>query len=90
MQFVLSDPEALLYHHEPILRNGENVGYLTSANYGHYLGVAIGLGYVNCRADETAADLTADAYQIVIAGHKVAAQASFRPPYDPAGARMKV
>ena len=54
MQFVLSDPEALLYHHEPILRNGENVGYLTSANYGHYLGVAIGLGYVNCRADETA------------------------------------
>ena len=90
MQFVLSDPEALLYHHEPILRNGENVGYLTSANYGHYLGAAIGLGYVNCRADETAADLTADAYQIVVAGHKAAAKASFQPPYDPAGARMKV
>jgi len=45
VQFKLTDPEPLLYHNEPILRDGKIVGYLTSGNYGHHLGAAIGLGY---------------------------------------------
>ncbi|MHA1127839.1 MAG: GcvT family protein, partial [Alphaproteobacteria bacterium] len=44
MQFLLNDPEPLLYHNEPILRDGQIVGHLSSGNYGHYLGAAIGLG----------------------------------------------
>ena len=50
VQFLLEDPEAILYHHEPILRDGSVVGHLTSGNYGHTLGGSVGLGYV--RADE--------------------------------------
>ena len=50
VQFLLEDPEVMLYHHEPILRDGEVVGFLTSGNYGHTLGASVGLGYV--RADE--------------------------------------
>ncbi|MBT4490981.1 MAG: FAD-dependent oxidoreductase, partial [Rhodospirillaceae bacterium] len=46
VQFRLSDPEKLLYHNEPIWRDGVIVGYLRSGNYGHTLGAAIGLGYV--------------------------------------------
>ncbi|MGB1825188.1 MAG: GcvT family protein, partial [Candidatus Puniceispirillaceae bacterium] len=46
MQFRLNDAQPLLYHNEAILRDGEIVGYLTSGNYGHHLGGAIGLGYV--------------------------------------------
>ncbi|MGF1444829.1 MAG: FAD-dependent oxidoreductase, partial [Pikeienuella sp.] len=46
LQFQLHDPEPLLFHNEPILRDGEIVGYLSSGNYGHHLGAAIGLGYV--------------------------------------------
>lgn len=49
LQFRLTDPEPLLFHNEPILRDGEIVGFLSSGNYGHTLGGAIGLGYVPCR-----------------------------------------
>ena len=56
LQFVLNDSEPLLYHNEPILRDGELVGHLTSGNYGHTIGAAIGLGYVPCK-DETVSDI---------------------------------
>ena len=46
VQFLLQDPEVMLYHHEPNLRDGELVGHLTSGNYGHTLGGSVGLGYV--------------------------------------------
>jgi len=40
VQFRLKDPEPLLYHNEPIVRDGEIVGYLSSGAYGHALGGA--------------------------------------------------
>ncbi len=46
VQFRLTDPEPLLFHNEPILRDGVIVGHLSSGNYGHALGGAVGLGYV--------------------------------------------
>jgi len=88
LQFRLTDPTPLLYHAEPILRDGAVVGHLTSGNYGHHLGAAIGLGYVPCRG-ETAEDLLGAHYEIEIAGTRVPAEASLRPFYDPAGARMR-
>ena len=48
VQFKLKDAEPLLYHNEPIVRDGEIVGYLSSGAYGHHLGAAVGLGYVPC------------------------------------------
>ena len=32
VQFAMEDPEPLLYHNEPIWRDGEIVGYLTSGS----------------------------------------------------------
>ena len=46
VQFLLDDAEPLLYGEEPILRDGETVGYLRSGAYGHTLGGAVGFGYV--------------------------------------------
>ena len=46
LQFQLKDPEPLLYHNEPIWRDGELVGHITSGAYGHTSGRRIGLGYV--------------------------------------------
>ena len=89
VQFKLTDPEPLLYHNEPILRDGEIVGYLTSGGYGHHLGAAIGMGYVPC-AGESAAELLASSYAIEIAGVRVAAEVSLRPMYDPKAERVKV
>ncbi|MFV2037991.1 MAG: aminomethyltransferase family protein, partial [Paracoccaceae bacterium] len=88
VQFQLNDPEPLIYHNEPILRNGEVVGYLSSGGYGHSLGAAVGLGYVPC-AGETAPQLLASAYEIEVAGVRYAAKASMRPLYDPDAVRMK-
>jgi 4-methylaminobutanoate oxidase (formaldehyde-forming) len=89
LQFKLRDAEPLLYHNEPILRNGEIVGYLSSGAYGHHLGAAIGLGYVPCRG-ETAAELLASSYQIDVAGVRVAADASLKPLYDPTSDRVRM
>jgi glycine cleavage system T protein len=88
LQFRLDDPEPLLYHNEPILRDGEIVGHITSGNYGHHLGGAIGLGYVPC-AGETLDQLIASAYEIDVAGVRVGARASARPMYDPKSERVK-
>ena len=82
LQFMLNDPEPLLYHNEPIFRNGEIVGHLTSGAYGHYLGGAIGLGYVPCKGEKIA-DLLASTYEIEVAGKRFNATASFKPLYDP-------
>jgi 4-methylaminobutanoate oxidase (formaldehyde-forming) len=89
VQFKLTDPEPLLYHNEPILRDVEIVGYLSSGSYGHHLGAAIGMGYVPCKG-ESAADVLASSYQIEIAGVRVAAEASLKPMYDPNAERVKV
>jgi 4-methylaminobutanoate oxidase (formaldehyde-forming) len=88
LQFRLLDPEPLLYHNEPIMRDGEIVGHITSGNYGHHLGGAVGLGYVAC-AGETLAEVLASTYEIDVAGAKVAAEVSARPMYDPKAERVK-
>jgi len=89
VQFKLTDPEPLLYHNEPIVRDGEIVGYLSSGSYGHHLGGAMGLGYVPCEG-ESAAEVLASSYEIDVAGTRVKAEASLKPMYDPTGARTKV
>ncbi|MEP3056022.1 FAD-dependent oxidoreductase [Ascidiaceihabitans sp.] len=89
VQFKLTDPEPLLYHNEPILRNGEYVGYLSSGGYGHHLGAAIGMGYVPCKG-ESVAQLLDSTFEIDIMGVKVKAEAQLKPFYDPKSERVKV
>jgi 4-methylaminobutanoate oxidase (formaldehyde-forming) len=90
VQFALDDPEPLLYHNEPVFRDGEAVGYLTSGNYGHHLGRAVGLGYVNHPDGVTADWVNAGSYEIEVACERFTAQASLRPMYDPKAERVKV
>ena len=57
--------------------------------YGHSLGAAIGMGYVEVPG------LTADrikeaSFEIEIAKERFGAQASLRALYDPSGSRMKI
>ena len=88
VQFRLTDPEPMLYHNEPIVRDGGIVGYLSSGSYGHTLGGAIGMGYVPC-AGESADVLLASDYQIDVAGARFKAEASLRPMYDPKSDRVR-
>ena len=89
VQFLLKDPEAMLYHHEPILRDGEVVGHLTSGNYGHTLGGSVGLGYIEVEDAVTAEYLDAGKFEIDVGGDRVAAEASLSAMYDPRAERMR-
>jgi glycine cleavage system aminomethyltransferase T/glycine/D-amino acid oxidase-like deaminating enzyme len=89
LQFLLLDPEPLLYHDEPIWVDGEMVGRTTSGAYGHSLGGAVALGYVS--GDQaTIAHLVASArFEIEVAGRRVQAKASLAPMYDPKNLRIR-
>ena len=89
VQFRLDDPAPSLFHHEPILRDGRIVGTLSSANYGHALGGAVGLGYVPAQG-MTEAEVLAGRWEIDIAGERVPATASLSPMYDPRAERVRM
>ena len=89
LQFCLLDPDAMMFHNEPILRDGDIVGYISSANYGHFLGGSVGLGYVPC-LNENVQDVLSSKYQIEIAGKYFDARVSDRPMYDPSSLRTKM
>ena len=89
VQFALEDPEPLLYHNEPIYRNGKLAGTTTSANFGHHLGSAIALGYVVDPAGVTASLIAESSWEIEVGLTRYKARASLKPMYDPTSARMK-
>jgi sarcosine dehydrogenase len=88
---VLKDREPLLWGGETLLRDGRPVGDLTSAAYGHTIGASVGLGYMK-RNDGQAIDaawLEAGKVEVDLAGVRLAANVSLRPPYDPSGSRTR-
>ena len=89
MQVLLTDPEPLMYHAEPVLRDGKPVGYVRAASYGHTLGGAVGLAMVEGAEPITAAWCEATDWQVEVAGRLVPARASLRPLYDPTNAKIK-
>jgi heterotetrameric sarcosine oxidase gamma subunit len=89
VQFLLEDPEALVYHNEPIYRDGARVGFVTSGMYGHTLGGAVALGYVAHSHGCTDQYLLSGHYEIGLAARKVAARVSIAPMYDPKSARVR-
>jgi glycine cleavage system aminomethyltransferase T len=89
VQFLLEDPEPLLYGSEPIYRDGERVGYLGAGGYGHTLGGAVGLGHIKNEEGVTADFVKSGDYEIEVAGARCPARASLRPMYDPEGTRVR-
>jgi 4-methylaminobutanoate oxidase (formaldehyde-forming) len=89
VQFLLEDPEPLLYGGEPIFRDRERVGHLASGGYGHTLGGAVGLGRVENEVGVTADLVKSGSYEIEVAGVRYAARASLRPMYDAKGTRVR-
>jgi 4-methylaminobutanoate oxidase (formaldehyde-forming) len=57
--------------------------------YGHTVGAAIGLGYVESEEGVDRAFVEAGNYQIEVAGVRHAARASLVPLHDPKGARIR-
>jgi len=88
--FALGRADRLLYHNEPIWRNGELVGKISSGMFGHTVGASLGLGYVENGGEILSDDWVASGhYEIEVAAERVPARVSLRPFYDPAGERVK-
>ena len=90
VQFLLNDPEPMLYYNEVIYRDGIIVGDVSSGSYGHTLGGAVGLGFVSCEEGVTKDYINSGNWEIQIAGIKYPATASLRPMYDPKNERIKM
>ncbi|CUH46316.1 Aminomethyltransferase [Ruegeria atlantica] len=89
LQFLLKDPEPLMYGNEMIYLNGKEVGYIQVGGYGHTLGAAVGIGFAEIGEPLTADVVVTGQWQIEIADEKYDAIASLKPLYDPGMLKIK-
>lgn len=87
--FTLEDPEPLIYHDEPIYRNGELISENTHGSYSHLMNCAIGMCYL--KNDEGITDewILSGKYEIEVEGERFPIKIHLRPPYDPKGERLR-
>ena len=88
VQVLLTNPEPLLFHAEPVLRDGVVVGEVRSASYGWTLGGAVGLAFVGGGERVTSQWLADGTWEVDVAGTPHPARVSLRPLYDPSSARV--
>jgi 4-methylaminobutanoate oxidase (formaldehyde-forming) len=89
-QFLLKDPEPMMYYGEIIYRDGKPVGNIMAGGYGHTLGASVGVGPVeNEGGIVTAEFINSGTYEIDIAGVRFPAEVSLRPMYDPGLKRVR-
>ena len=87
--FTSDDPEVTLLGRETILRDGKQVGYLSSGGFGYTIGKPIGLGYIRNADGVNEAFLRSGTYELVVAQSRINATMHLGPLYDPANARVK-
>jgi 4-methylaminobutanoate oxidase (formaldehyde-forming) len=66
------------------------VGYVRAASYGHTLGGAVGLAFLEPQQTVDEAYLTSGTWDVEIAGKRYPCAVSTRPLYDPKGDRIKI
>jgi 4-methylaminobutanoate oxidase (formaldehyde-forming) len=90
VQVLLADPEPLLFGGEPLMMEGQAVGYMRSAAYAHHLGAATGLALMECREPITKDLLAAQRFSVETLEGAVAARLSLEPLYDSKSSRIRV
>ncbi len=87
--FTVEDPSITLIGRETLYRNGQRVGWLSSAGFGHTVGCPIGLGYVRDPKGVDRTFLESGTYELEVAGTQVPCRIHFEPLYDPKNQRVK-
>ncbi len=87
--FTVEDPSITLIGRETLYRNGQRVGWLSSAGFGHTVGCPIGLGYVRDPKGVDRTFLESGTYELEVAGTKVPCRTHLEPLYDPKNQRVK-
>ncbi len=85
----VDDPDVLIYHDEPVYRDGVLVGRFASASYGHSLGCAVGLAWLSSSEPVDADWLAAGSYEVEVACERTPVTVSLRPLFDPCNERVK-
>jgi 4-methylaminobutanoate oxidase (formaldehyde-forming) len=85
---LVEDPAVDLFGNEPVLADGEWVGYVRAAAFGHTVGGAVGLAQVTCPDGVTAGWLAAQKFLVRTGAGDVAARLQLAPFYDPQRARI--
>ncbi len=89
IQFRLADPEQLLYHDEPIYRDGELVRRTSSGMWSYVENRCLAMGYLNHPDGVTKDWLDAGTFEIEVATQRIPATASIRSFYDPMNERVR-
>jgi 4-methylaminobutanoate oxidase (formaldehyde-forming) len=90
VQFLLDDPEPLLYFGEMIYRNGKAVGYVRSGAYGFTLGGAVALSIIEDDEPINEEYIKNSKFEIEVNNVLYSAKASLQPMYDPKNERVKM
>jgi len=92
VQVALADDSAdapLLYHEEPIVRDGTIVGSIKSGAWGHRVRRSLGMGYVACPDGVSKDWLQSGRWEVEVACRRFPAQVQLEPWYDPRNERIK-
>jgi heterotetrameric sarcosine oxidase gamma subunit len=91
VSLVLAGQDAMIWGGELVLRDGVAVGQVTSGAWGEAVGGCVGLAYIRQPdGGVVTPDWTrAGAYQVNVGGTLYPATVHLRPPFDPAGDRIK-
>ncbi len=84
-----SDTAPLMYHEEPVYRDGVIVGSTTSGAWGHRLGKSIGMGYMTCEDGITKDWIDSGKWEVEIAWKKYPAHVQLAPLYDPRNEKIR-
>ena len=90
MATFVAAPDVILLGRETIYRNGERVGWLSSAGFGHTIGKSIGMGYIRNPEGVTTDYVAEGTYELEVATKRVPCTATLAPLYDPKMARVKI
>ena len=90
IQFRLEDPDRLLFHDEPIYRNGELAGRTSSGMWSYVEDRCLAMGYLTHPEGVTKSWLDAGNYEIEVATQPIPATASISSFYDPRSERIHV
>lgn len=74
-------PDAVLWHGESLLRDGERAGHVTSASLAPTLGGSVGLAWIHGPVEGS--------WQVEIRGEPVPCRVGADPIYDPRGERLR-
>ena len=90
VMFSIGDPEPLVYHDEPIYRDGELVSENTHGAYSHVNGCSIGMCWLKNPDGIDDEWIMAGTYEINVAGKMFPIKIHLEPIYDPKSKRVRM